>query len=131
MRITGIKYPPGTGWPCRHRPKMCLRTGGLSLPPDAKKKDQPFGWSFFLVREAGRRRRKLHIPHPAVNGRARPFRCGSFSHSKRFAGLQWESYSFRFHSQHPGSKQNGHPFRDDRLFWCARRDLTPHARSEH
>ena len=41
-------------------------------------------------RSAGIRPRKLHIPRPAASGRARPFRCSSFSHANRFAGFARE-----------------------------------------
>jgi len=54
------------------------------------KNPEIFRFRGFLVREAGRRRRKLHIHRPAAGGRALPFRCGAFSHGKRFAGLPWE-----------------------------------------
>ena len=50
-----------------------------------KKERYPFGYRSFLVREAGRRPRKLRIVRLAVSGKAYSLRCSSFSHHKRFA----------------------------------------------
>ena len=46
--------------------------------------------SFFLVREAGLRRRKLRISCFRLSAKARSLRCGSFPHANRFAGFARE-----------------------------------------
>ena len=40
----------------------------------------------FLVREAGRRRRKLRIPRFCLSAKALSLRCGSFPHANRSVG---------------------------------------------
>ena len=76
-----MSNPAGAGFARGPRKKA-----GSSHLHGLKKRDIQQDVSF-LVREAGRRRRKLCIPRFRLAAKARSLRCGSFPHANRCAGF--------------------------------------------
>ena len=76
-----MSNPAGAGFARGPRKKA-----GSSHLHGLKKRDTQQDVSF-LVREAGRRRRKLCIPRFRLAAKARSLRCGSFPHANRCAGF--------------------------------------------